>query len=328
MILAGDIGGTKTILALYESVNGNWQCYNKQRYASADFASFDALLQLFLSSSNCSNIAAVSLGVAGPIVDGDCHATNLPWVLKKSDISRCVGTQHVVLLNDLAAAAWGVLILPEQQFVELNPEGKTLVGNSAVIAAGTGLGEAIIVWDGNKHHIMATEGGHCDFAPRDAREIALLQFMLEKYPEHVSYERLVSGEGLVNIYHFLAQAGYAPINPEIEQRFVTEDTAAVIGEVGVIGSDALCTEALHWFCQLYGAEAGNLALKCLPYGGLYLAGGIAGKILPVLTAGYFMAGFLHKGRYKTILQNLSVKVCLEPEVALMGALNYVTSSTI
>jgi glucokinase len=323
MILAGDIGGTKTLLALYESVDGNWQCYNKQRYASADFASFDTLLQLFLSSANCPKVNAVSLGVAGPIVDGDCHATNLPWLLKKTDIGQCIDTQKVFLLNDLEAAAWGVLTLPEQQFVELNPVGKTLQGNRAVIAAGTGLGEAVMVWHGQNYHIMATEGGHCDFAPRDEREIALLQFMLKQHPEHVSYERLVSGEGLVNLYRFLAQADYATVNPEIERRFAMEDSAAVIGEVGVMGTDALCTVALHWFCQLYGAEAGNLALKCLPYGGLYLAGGIAGKILPALTAGHFMAGFLHKGRYKTILQNLSVKVCLESEVALIGALNYV-----
>jgi glucokinase len=215
-----------------------------------------------------------------------------------------------------------LLDLPEHNFVELNPEAQPKQGNIAVVAAGTGLGEAIIAWDGINHLVLASEGGHVDFAPTNEHEIVLLKFMLEKYPEHISCERLISGEGLVNIYQFLKHSNYAQVNPEIELLMTERDPAAVIGETGVAGSDALCVEALKLFCRLYGSEAGNLALKCLPYGGVYLAGGIGAKILPVLQQGNFMEGFLAKGRCRPVLQKISVKVCTNPEVALLGALSY------
>jgi glucokinase len=326
MILVGDVGGTKTLLALFEYRDGNYQCQIKQRYASAEFASFDALLDRFLHQAGFPSIHAVSIGVAGPIVEGDCHATNLPWWLNRADIGQKTRAHSVVLINDLEASAWGLLGLTDELFVELNSHAEIAPGNQAVIAAGTGLGEAIMAFDGEKHHILATEGGHADFAPRNVQEMQLLAFMLEKYPDHVSYERLVSGEGLVNIYQFLAQSGFAATNPAVEQQWLANDAAAVIGEMGVAGEDVLCVEAVRWFCRLYGAEAGNLALKCLPYAGVYLAGGIAGKLLPVLQAGYFMEGFLAKGRCRAMLQRFSVKVCLEPEVALLGALAYAVQS--
>lgn len=322
MILAGDVGGTKTILALFNVDKDGYQCVKKERYASADFATFNELLRLFLDNSDQALISVVSIGVAGPIVNGDCHATNLPWLLDRSDIGQCAGTEQVFLINDLEASAWGLLVLPEHQFVELNPDAEVLQGNHAVIAAGTGLGEAIMACDGSQYHIIATEGGHSDFAPRNEQEIALLSFMLAKYPEHVSYERLVSGEGLVNIYRFLEQSGAYIADATIEKQLLEQDAAAVIGEIGVAGGDGLCTEAVRLFCRLYGAEAGNLALKCLPYAGVYLAGGIAAKLLPVLTTGHFMDSFLAKGRCRKLLQGLSVKVCIEPEVALLGALDY------
>ncbi|WP_394751757.1 glucokinase [Crenothrix sp.] len=328
MILAGDVGGTKTILALFSAGENGYVCVKKQRYASADFATFNELLGLFLANANHPQVSVVSIGVAGPIVNGDCHATNLPWLLNRSEIGQCTRAQKVLLINDLEASAWGLLALPEHQFVELNPNAEVLHGNHAVIAAGTGLGEAIMAWGGTKHHIIASEGGHSDFAPRNAQEIALLTFMLAKYPDHVSYERLVSGEGLVNIYRFLEQSGYAVADVDIETQLLEQDAAAVIGKIGVAGSDALCVEALRLFCRLYGAEAGNLALKCLPYAGVYLAGGIAAKILPVLKAGYFMDSFLAKGRCRQILQRLSVKVCMEADVALLGALDYALSRAV
>jgi glucokinase len=226
------------------------------------------------------------------------------------------------LLNDLEATAWGLLDLPERNFVELNPNAQIQQGNIAVVAAGTGLGEAIIAWDGVGHLVLASEGGHADFAPTSEQEIALLQFMLEKYPEHISCERLISGEGLVNIYLFLKHINHAATKPETEQQMTERDPAAVIGEAGIAGNDALCVAALQLFCRLYGAEAGNLALKCLPYGGVYLAGGIGAKILPVLQQGEFMHGFLAKGRCRPVMQKISVKVCTNPEVALLGALSY------
>lgn len=320
--LAGDVGGTKTILALFEIEGDDVKCLKKEQFSSTNYQTFTELLAAFLADADCSQIAAVCIGVAGVIADGRCETTNLPWVLSSKEIGERVNTQNVWLLNDLEATAWGLLDLPEHNFVELNPDAQRQQGNIAVIAAGTGLGEAIIAWDGAEYHIIASEGGHADFSPTNEREIALLRYLLEKYPEHISCERLISGEGLVNIYQFLKHINCAQTNPETEQQMTERDPAAVIGEAGVAGSDALCVEALNLFCRLYGAESGNLALKCLPYGGVYLAGGIGAKILPVLQQGEFMQGFLAKGRCRAVLQKISVKVCTNPEVALLGALSY------
>lgn len=320
--LAGDVGGTKTILALFETECDEVKCLKKKQFFSADYPTFTELLASFLTDAGCAQITAVCIGVAGVVVGGRCETTNLPWVLSSKEIGERVNSQNVWLLNDLEATAWGLLDLPEQSLVELNPDAQTQQGNIAVVAAGTGLGEAIIAWDGSTHLVLASEGGHVDFAPTNEQEIALLRYMREKYPEHISCERLISGEGLVNIYNFLKHINSAPVNPETEQYMIGRDHAAVIGEAGVAGSDALCVEALKLFCKLYGSESGNLALKCLPYGGVYLAGGIGAKILPVLQQGDFMRGFLAKGRCEPVLQKISVKVCTNPEVALLGALSY------
>ncbi len=320
MILAGDVGGTKTILALFEA--GSKNCVKKQQFSSAHFQTFSELLALFLVDVDCASITEACIGVAGIVVNGHCETTNLPWVLDVNDIGRRIDSQPVWLLNDLEATAWGLLDLPDQDFVELNPGAQQQKGNIAVLAAGTGLGEAIIAWNGEAYHVIASEGGHTDFSPTNELELALLKQMLEKHPDHVSWERLVSGEGLINIYSFLKQINYAAVNPETEQQLTERDPASVIGEQGVAGVDPLSFEALKLFCRLYGVESGNLALKCLPYGGIYLAGGIAAKILPVLRQGDFMDGFLAKGRCRPILQKISVKVCTNPEIALLGALSY------
>lgn len=322
MILAGDVGGTKTILALFDVAGGEVKCLRKEQFSSAHYPTFTELLATFLTDADCPQITAVCIGVAGIVANGRCETTNLPWVLSSKEIGERVNSQNVWLLNDLEATAWGLLDLSEHNFVELNPDAQSRQGNIAVVAAGTGLGEAIIAWDGNNHLVLASEGGHADFAPTNEQEMALLKFMLEKYPDHISCERLISGEGLVNIYRFLKHINHAPVNPETEQLMTEQDHAAVIGVAGVAGSDALCVEALKLFCRFYGSEAGNLALKCLPYGGVYLAGGIGAKILPVLRQGEFMHGFLAKGRCRPMLQKISVKVCTNPEVALLGALSY------
>jgi len=319
MILAGDIGGTKTLLGLYHQQDSRWQCVEKKQFVSGDFETFEALLDTFLTDEK---ISSVCIGVAGPVVNGECHTTNLPWVLKTTELVKQTATDAVVLLNDLEATAWGVLNLPEKDFVELNPQGKTVAGNIAVIAAGTGLGEAIVAWNDDKQHILATEGGHSDFAPNTEKEILLLQYLSTLYPEHVSYERVVSGEGLINIYQFLKTLPDAVINKETEQQMLIEDAAAVISQQCINKKDVLCEEALAMFCRIYGAEAGNLALKCLPYGGVILAGGIAAKILVIMQQGLFMQGFLAKGRYRDILAKMSVRVCTNPEAGLLGAVYY------
>lgn len=322
MILAGDAGGTKTILALFDIEGDDVRCLKKQQFSSVDYQTFTELLISFLIDADCTRIAAVCIGVAGVIANGSCETTNLPWVISSQEIGERIHTQNVWLLNDLEATAWGLLDLPGHNFVELNPDAQRQQGNIAVIAAGTGLGEAIIAWDGAAYHVIASEGGHADFSPTNEREIALLRYLLEKYPEHISCERLISGEGLINIYQFLKHSNYGQTNPEIERHMTERDPAAVIGEAGVAGSDVLCVEALNLFCRLYGAESGNLALKCLPYGGVYLAGGIGAKILSVLQQGEFMRGFLAKGRCRAVLQKISVKVCTNPEIALLGSLSY------
>lgn len=322
MILAGDVGGTKTILALFEAEGGEVKCLRKEQFSSANYPTFTELLATFLINADCPQITAVCIGVAGIVINGRCETTNLPWVLSSKEIGERINSRNVRLLNDLEATAWGLLDLPESNFVELNPDAQCQQGNIAVVAAGTGLGEAIIAWDGVSRHVIASEGGHADFAPTNEQEIELFRYLVAKYPEHISCERLISGEGLVNIYQFLKHINYASTNPETEQYMAERDHAAVIGEAGVAGTDALCVVALKLFCRLYGAESGNLALKCLPYGGVYLAGGIGTKILPMLQQGDFMRGFLAKGRCRAILQKISVKVCINPEVALLGALSY------
>jgi glucokinase len=316
MILAGDVGGTKTLLALYEQQNSVWQCVKKQQYASAEFGSFNDVLTTFLAGET---VTQVCIGVAGPVVDGDCRTTNLPWFLQSAEIAEQTGARGVLLLNDLAAMAWGVLNLPDSDFVELNPAAQIKQGNIAVLAAGTGLGEAIVAWDGKQYQVISTEGGNTDFAPNNEEEIALLRYLMSIYPEHVCYERVLSGTGLINLYQFLKSSDYAPINPETERKMQETDPAAVISLLGMNDEDVLCAKALAVFCRIYGAESSNLALKCLPYGGVILAGGIAVKILPFMQQGVFMEGFLAKGRYRGLLETFSVRVCTNSEAALWGA---------
>lgn len=323
MLLVGDVGGTKTILALFTSSSSGWNCAKKTLYASADYKTFTELLTSFLLDVDAA-ISSVCIGVAGPIVDGDCVVTNLPWILSRDQISRSVHAPNVWLLNDLEATAWGLLALPEADFVELNPNvTSSQAGDIAVIAAGTGLGEALMIWDDKAHRVIATEGGHADFAPTDQQQIGLLNYLMQKYDGHVSYERLLSGHGLINIYDYLKQIQFAPVNVRTENQMLTNDPAAVIGMAGVEGNDKLCVEAVNLFCRIYGAESGNLALKCLPNAGIYLAGGIAGKILPVLKNGEFIKSFLNKGRIKVVLDNIPVKTCINPDVALAGALRFI-----
>lgn len=322
MILAGDIGGTKTILGVYKWINAAWICAKKQTFASADYAKFDYLLTDFIGDFDARALQGACLGVAGPVKNGRCQTTNLPWLLDEKNIAGQLGLENVSLVNDLEATAWGVLGLPEDQFVELNPQAKPdKQGHIAVIAAGTGLGEAIVYRDRSHQHVIAGEGGHADFGPNSDQELELLKYMRIKYPEHVSYERLVSGEGLFNIYQFLKQSGVTQETEAFNKRLQMCDPAAVIGEAGEGKENELSVQAVKLFASLYGAEASNLALKCLPYAGVYLAGGIASKLLSTLQQS-FMPGFLAKGRYRSVLQKLPVKLCLNNECALAGALDY------
>lgn len=324
MILAGDIGGTKTVLALVqEQADGSLSCLQEQTFASSEHRSFEEILDLFLNRGQA--VEAACFGVAGPVIGGRCQTTNLPWMLCQEELKSRLDTSRVKLLNDLEAMALGMLHLGAGDLVELNPEAEVQTGNIAVIAAGTGLGEAILVWDGDKHHPMATEGGHCDFAPQTERQVRLLAYLQRLYPDHVSWERVVSGMGFSHLYDFLEESRYAPACPAIPAAAGTGpgiDRNALISRLGIGGEDPLCEEAVRMFAELYGAEAGNLALKGFAVGGIFIGGGIGPKIQPVLESAGFLQAFTRKGRFQPFLSKLSVKLALNPRTPLLGAMHY------
>ena len=321
MILAGDIGGTKTVLSiLTRDANGSLTCLQEQTYSSQQFAEFDDILTAFLPAGI--TIQSACFGVAGPVVNQRCHTTNLPWLLDAAELKKKLDIAKIKLLNDLEAMALGMLYLPEHDLIELNPNAETQAGNIAVIAAGTGLGEAILFWDGNKHYPMATEGGHSDFAAQNARQDLLLAYLRKLYPEHVSCERILSGIGFSHLYDFLCEQGFAPPCPVVPELNSGIDRNAVISRLGVAGEDNLCAEAVRLFVELYGAETGNLALTSLATGGVFIGGGICAKILPAMQDGKFMRAFKAKGRFFPLLDKISVKLSLNPRTPLLGAINY------
>ncbi len=320
MILAGDIGGTKTVLSLLiKEPNGSLTCLQEQTYSSQQFSIFDDILTAFLPADAA--ITSACFGVAGPVVNQRCQTTNLPWLLDATALKIKLGTSKVKLLNDLEAMALGMLYLPKQDLIELNPEAEPQAGNIAVIAAGTGLGEAILYWDGNKHHAMATEGGHSDFAAQNIQQDLLLAYLRKLTPDHVSYERILSGIGFSHLYDFFCTQGFAPC-PDVPELTNSIDRNAVISKLGVAGKDPCCTEAVKLFVELYGAETGNLALKSMATGGVYIGGGIAPKILPALQNGQFIQAFKAKGRLGALLNKVSVKLSLNPRTPIIGAINY------
>jgi glucokinase len=321
MILAGDIGGTKTVLSLLtRDANGSLECLQEQTYPSQQFFTFDAILTDFLPADVI--ITSACFGVAGPVVNQRCQTTNLPWLLDAEALKIKLNTVKVRLLNDLEAMALGMLYLPEHDLIELNPNAEIQTGNIAVIAAGTGLGEAILYWDGNKHYPMATEGGHSDFAAQNAQQDLLLAYLRKLYPDHVSYERVLSGIGFSHLYDFLCEQGVAPPCAAVPDMNSDVDRNAVISQLGVVGADPLCAEAVKLFVELYGAETGNLALKSLATGGIFIGGGIGAKILPALQDGRFMQAFTAKGRFLPLLNKISVKLSLNPRTPLIGTINY------
>ena len=325
MILAGDIGGTKTVLALIEKDrDGSLHCVVEQTFASSEFQDFDEILALFLA--NRGPLDSACFGVAGPVVSQRCQTTNLPWVLDGEQIKARFGVDRVKLLNDLEAMAIGMLHLQAQDFVELNPNAEAQPGNIAVIAAGTGLGEAILHWDGQQYHAIATEGGHCDFAPQNSQQDKLLAFLRDLYPDHVSYERILSGIGFSHLYDFLVASDFAKPCPAVpaanDPNSYGIDRSAVISRFGINGEDPLCSEAVRLFAELYGAEAGNLALKSFATGGVFIGGGIGPKIRPALEASGFMQAYTAKGRFQAMLEKVPVRLAMNPKTPLLGAMHY------
>ncbi|MBU0720675.1 glucokinase [bacterium] len=322
LVLAGDIGGTKTNLALYKSFEGKLEIIEQAQFWSRDFLSFTDVVELFQSRYSPKQIDAACFGIAGPVIEGRCITTNLPWDIKTDDLKRYLGTERIRLLNDLEATAYGMLNLDEEQFIHLNPHARSVDANRCVIAAGTGLGEAILFYDGKEYHPIGSEGGHSDFAPLSEQQDALLQWMRKRYTEHVSFERILSGPGIFTLYEFLLESGFAPEPQRMKEIPEDADKSATISACALEDNDPLCMETLKLFCEIYGAEAGNLALKTMSLGGVYIGGGIAAKILPVLTKSSFMDAFINKGRFKEMLRGMDVKISLNEKTALLGSAHF------
>jgi glucokinase len=320
MILAGDIGGTKVRLALFRTKGRRCIPVREQLFSSRNFAGLEEVLQKFIQEKN-ESIRCACFGVAGPVVGGRVRTTNLPWIVESGLLRRKFRIPTVLLMNDLEAMAYGTRGLRARDLRTLNSGRPVSSGNRAVIAAGTGLGEAILYWDGAGYRASASEGGHTDLGPRSPIEIELLEYLWKRF-DHVSYERVVSGPGLLHIYQFLRDRRSSREPSWLAERLEREDPATVITETGSDGSHPLCVRALDLFVSLYGAEAGNLALKSLAAGGVYLGGGIAPKIIKKLLDGTFMKAFTAKGRYASMLGRIPVRVILNETTGLIGAAQY------
>ena len=317
MILAGDIGGTKTNIAVFDDSRGQLKIVAEQKFASRDYANLDEIVNKFMATRDLS-LNAACFGIAGPVKSGRSIATNLPWVVDARSLANSLGLQFVELINDLEANGYGIAVLDDDDFVTLKEGSKESEGNAAIIAAGTGLGEAGFFWDGKAFHPFACEGGHSDFAPRDELEIELLRYLQSRY-ERVSYERVLSGPGLFNIYQFLRDTGRGEEPTWLAEKIQQDDPSAVVSESALEGRNDLCIQALELFISLYGAEAGNLALKIMATGGVYIGGGIAPKILNKLTSENFISAFISKGRMRVLLEDMLVRVILNEKTALFGA---------
>jgi glucokinase len=322
MILAGDVGGTKVELALYGFAHGQLLHVREERFPAQEFAGLEDVVRRFLLASEAPEITAACFGVPGPVRGGRLRLTNLPWVLDSHELSTSLGIQHLFLINDLEANGYGIPELKPEQILTLNAGDPAAVGNRALVSAGTGLGEGVLVWNGKTHMPMASEGGHCDFAARSPLEIELLEYLMKKLGGRVSWERVISGQGITNIYRFLRDVKGMPEPAWLQERMAAEDPNAVIGEVGEQGRSELCVKTLEMFVSAYGAEAGNMVLKVLATGGMYLGGGIAPKIVRTMQGGAFMRAFTDKGRLTDLLVQTPVHIILESRCALMGAAAY------
>ena len=329
MILAGDVGGTKVHLALYNFTAGRLQPVRDEKFPAADFATLDAVVKAFLDKDpvNKGEIAASCFGCPGPVQDGRLKLTNLPWTLDARELQKSLGIEHIFLINDLEANGYGIPELAPEKVLTLLAGDPSGVGHRGLISAGTGLGECLLIWDSHlrRHMPIPSEGGHCDFAPRDEGEIALLNHLRRTLAGRVSFERVVSGLGIKNIYEFLRDDRKMEEPDWLRDRMANEDPNAVIGTCAEEGSNPICMETLRIFSSAFGAEAGNLALKVLAMGGIYIGGGIAPKILKTLNDGEFAKAFLDKGRMRPLLESIPVRVILDDTCALLGAAAYAES---
>ena len=318
MILTVDVGGTKTALALFDGQGVNFRLVREATLPSREFPTFDGAIARFLVDGPSGPIDAASFGIAGPVVEGRVVTTNLPWTIDERTLEKSIPTKRLRLMNDLEATGHGLAALPPTSLVTLQA-GQPRHGNIALIAAGTGLGEALLIWDGKSHQVISSEGGHADFAPSTELEMDLLRFLTNEFG-HVSYERILSGPGFFNIYRFLRDTGRAPEPAWLADKLeASSDPNTVIGPAALEGRDPLCVATLDLFTKVYGAEAGNLGLKVLSVGGVYVGGGIAPRFRAKIEDGTFIAAFRAKGRFSKLMDAMPVHLVLESRTALLGA---------
>lgn len=319
MILAGDVGGTKTRLAIYSENGKELVRGETKRYESAKFPGLKEIVKEFFASVGNLRVTQACFGVPGPVSEGIAKTTNLPWTLSELELSKALDIPKVKLINDLAAVASAIPYFSEDELLTLHPGTKDRDKSFfAVLAPGTGLGAAFLFHDGVKYHPLPSEGGHQDFAPNSEMEMELLRYLWKTYP-HVSLERVLCGSGLLNIYNFLKDTGYAPEPPELKKRFSEEAAPAVISNAGLKGEFELCTRALDIFASCLGAEAGNLVLTLMCTGGVYLGGGIPPKITPKLSEGVTVKSYLEKGRLSNVVQKTPLYVIKDDHAALLGS---------
>ena len=320
MLLIGDIGGTKTALALVPGDSDPRHFLAEKTFLSAGFSSLEAIITEYLKDIDDTPEQAI-FGVAGPVMEGRATLTNLPWVVDQQKIQKIFGFLSVRLLNDLEAIAHAVPFLTQSELLTIN-EGRTVgTGNIAVVAPGTGLGEAFLTRDGDRYYVHPSEGGHADFAPRTTGEMELLAYLMDRF-DHVSYERVCSGPGIATIYSFLRESGYAP-----EPAWLTERLRAVKDPTPVIISAALdgehrcelCLKTVDMFVSIVGGEVGNIALTVMATGGVYLGGGIPPRIIPFFQKALFRESFLRKGRYSDFVEKIPVRIILNTKAPLLGA---------
>jgi glucokinase len=317
VILVGDVGGTNTRLAWADAAQGAAGLRGVQTYPSAAHRSLEALVARFLDEVP-GRPAQACFGIAGPVRDGRVEATNLPWVVDARALAVRLGLDRVLVMNDLEALAWGIPGLPPGDLAELQAGRAEPTGNAAVISAGTGLGEAGLVWDGRRHRPFASEGGHADWAPRDELQVELWRFLGAEFG-HASVERVLSGPGLQNIYRFFRDVRGLPEPPWLAEAPPRVPPAPVISEAALAGRAEICVRALDLFVAIYGAEAGNVGLRFLATAGVHVGGGIAPRILPALQRPGFIDAFRGTGRLRPLLETMPVRVVLNPHAALLGA---------
>lgn len=318
MLLAGDIGGTKTVLALFTEDIGPRYPLQKQVFPSKSFSSLEGIIHTYLQDKNV-EISHAAFGVAGPVVRERAEITNLPWILDERLLERAFGLERVHLINDLQAVATAIPILENEDIVTLHAGSPEPGGTIGVIAPGTGLGQAYLVWQGERYQAFPSEGGHADFAPDGPLQVELLSYLLERY-EHVSYERVCSGMGIPNLYAFLQESGRYPEPAWLRERIAAAtDPTPLIVRAAQQERAAIASATLELFVNILAREAGNLALKLLATGGIYLGGGIPPRILEQLQAEAFIAQFQDKGRFRPLLQQVSLQVITNAEAALLGA---------